>query len=124
MLRAELALLAAVGGRQEAARAELTRCQEIVGTDEDWRGLAGRVALAAGMLAAIEGRPGEAREAFAAAVQTFRAYTCCWDEAEARCLWGKGLPAEAGRQRDAAVGLYRRIGAGRRWVAWAAEPVG
>ncbi|HZD02656.1 MAG TPA: BTAD domain-containing putative transcriptional regulator [Actinomycetes bacterium] len=124
MLRAELALLVADSGRLEAARAELARCQEIVQAGEDWRGLAGRVALVAGMLAAADGRPGEAGEAFAAAVETFHAYACSWDEAEAHCLWAKALPAEADRQRATAAGLYRRIGAARRWAAWAAEPVG
>ena len=123
MLRAELALLAAGSGRLAAGRAELGRCQEIIRTGEDWRGLAGRVALAAGLLAAADGRRGEAGEAFAASVEIFRAYACSWDEAEARSLWARALPAEAGRQRQAAADLYRRIGAGRRWVAWAAELV-
>jgi hypothetical protein len=123
MLRAELALLAADRGRPETAQAELARCQEIVGAGEDWRGLAGRVALAAGMLAATDGRPGEAGEAFASAVDTFRVHACSWDEAAARCLWAKALPAEAGRQRETGTGLYRRIGAGRRWAAWVAGRV-
>ena len=122
MLRAELALLAADRGRLEAGRAELSRSQEIIRTGEDWRGLAGRVTLAAGLLAAADGRRGEAGEAFAASAETFRAYACSWDEAEARSLWAKALPAEAGRQRQTAADLYRRIGAGRRWVARAASP--
>jgi DNA-binding SARP family transcriptional activator len=116
MLRADLALLAAGDGRLEAARAELARCQEIMATGEDWRGMAGRVAMAAGMLAAAQGAPAEAGEAFAAAVRTFQTHACCWDEAEARCAWAKALPAEAGQQRDTAVGLYRRMGAGPRWI--------
>ena len=121
MLRAELALLAAGRGRPEAARAELARCQEIIGLGEDWRGVAGRVPVAAAMLAAAEGRPAEAAGAFAAAVRTFQAHACCWDEAEARCLWAKALPAEAGCQRDTAAALYRRIGASPRWMP---EPAG
>ena len=121
MLRAELAMLSAASGRPASGKAQLARCQEIVRTGEDWRGLAGRVTLAAGMLAAAEGRPSDAGEAFAAAVQTFRAHGCSWDEAEARCLWGKALPGGAGRQRKAAADHYRRIGAGPRWAAWAAE---
>jgi hypothetical protein len=121
MFRAELAMLAARSGRLESGRAELGRCQEIIQTGEDWRGLAGRVALAAGMLAAADGRPTEAGEAFAAAVQTFNTHACSWDEAEARCLWAKALPAQARRQRETATGLYRGIGAGRRWASWAAE---
>jgi tetratricopeptide (TPR) repeat protein len=123
MLRAELALLAVGTGRLEAARAELARCQEVVRSGEDWRGLAGRVALTAGVLAAADGRSREADEAFASAVRTFRAYACSWDEAEARSLWDQALPARADRQGGVAAGLYRRMGAGRRWTAWAAEPV-
>jgi len=122
MLRAELALLAASSGQFEASRTQLARCQQIVQAGEDWRGLAGRVALATGMLAAADSRPGPAGEAFAAAVGTFHAHGCAWDEAEARCLWAKALPAETGRQRQTATDLYRRISAGPRWTAWAAEP--
>jgi len=118
MLRAELALLAAERGRLDEGKAQLARCQEILRAGEDWRGLAGRVALAAAMLAAADDRPKEAAEAFAAAAQTFRGYACCWDEAEARCLWARALPAEAGSQREVAAGLYRRIGAGHRWATW------
>jgi hypothetical protein len=102
----------------DEGKAELARCQEILRCGEDWRGLAGRVALAAGMLAAAEDRPKEAAEAFAAAAQTFRGYACCWDEAEARCLWARALPAEAGSQREIATRLYRSIGAGHRWATW------
>ena len=77
MLRAELALLAAECGQVDEGKAELARCQAILRCGEDWRGLAGRVALAAGRLAAAEDRPKEAAEAFAAAAQTFRGYACC-----------------------------------------------
>lgn len=122
MLRAELALLAADRGRRGTAEAELARCQEIVRAGEDWRGLAGRVALAAGVVAAANGKPAQAGEQFATAVATFRAYASTWDEAETRCLWARALPAQAGRQRSIAADLYRRIGAGPRWAAWAAEP--
>jgi len=71
-----------------------------------------QTALAVGMLAAAEDRPKEAAEAFAAAAETFRGYACRWDQAEARCLWARALPAEAGSQREIAAGLYRSIGAG------------
>lgn len=118
MLRAELALLAAECGRVDEGKAELARCQEILRCGEDWHGLAGRVALAAGMLAAADDRPKEAAEAFAAAAQTFRGSACRWDEAEARCLWARALPAEAGSQREIAARLYRSIGAGHRWATW------
>ena len=125
MFRAELALLAAGSGQLEEGRAQLARCREIIQAGEDWRGLAGRVDLAAGMLAAAEGMPRKSGEAFASAVNTFHRYACSWDEAQARSLWARALPAEAsGQHKAAAAALYRRIGASRRWTAWAAEPVG
>lgn len=124
MFRAELALLAAGSGQLEEGRAQLARCREITRAGEDWRGLAGRVALATGMLAAAAGTPRESGEAFASAVNTFHRYACTWDEAEAGCLWARALPAEASGQRKKAAALYRRIGASRRWAAWAAEPMG
>jgi DNA-binding SARP family transcriptional activator len=121
MLRAELALLAVGDSRLEAGHAELARCQEIISMAEDWRGIAGRVSVAAGMLAAAEGRHAEASQAFTAATKTFQAHACHWDEAEARYLWAVSLPAEASRQRDTAADLYRRVGAGPRWMT---QPVG
>ena len=118
------ALLAAGSGQLEEGRAQLARCREIIQAGEDWRGLAGRVDLAAGMLAAAEGMPRKSGEAFASAVNTFHRYACSWDEAQARSLWARALPAEASGQHKAAAALYRRIGASRRWTAWAAGPVG
>lgn len=122
MFRAELALLAAERGRLDAGKAELTRCQDIVRNGENWRGVAGRVELAAAMLAAADGRLDEASKAFAAAVETFQAHECRWDEAEARGMWATALPAEAGPQRQTAVDIYRRISAGDRWATRAANP--
>jgi len=49
-------------------------------------------------------------------VKTFQAHASCWDEAQARYLWAKALPAEAGRQRETAADMYHRIGAGPRWM--------
>jgi DNA-binding SARP family transcriptional activator len=124
MFRAELALLAAERGHLDAGKAELTRCQTITQSSEDWRGIAGRVELATAMLAAADGRSEEARNAFAVAAETFQAHKCRWDEAEARCMWAMALPAEAGPQRGRAVDIYREIDAGDRWATWAAKPRG
>jgi DNA-binding SARP family transcriptional activator/tetratricopeptide (TPR) repeat protein len=124
MLRAELAILGVETGRLDATRAHLARCREVLDAGEDWRGRAGRVALAAGLAASAGGRSGPAREAFAGAVATFRARGLVWEEAEARCLWARTLPSErrgagAGELRATAASLYRRLGAGPRWAAWA-----
>jgi hypothetical protein len=62
------------------------------------------------MLAVAEGRSAAAEEAAAAAVATFRAHALPWEEAEAHSLRGRTA---------AATGLYRELGAGSRWLAWA-----
>jgi hypothetical protein len=98
MLRAELAILGVETGRLQAARPQLARCQELLQAGEDWRGRTGRAAVAVGLLAAADGRSEEAAAALTAAVSAFRAYTLPWEEAEA----------------------LRRLGAGARWLAWAA----
>jgi ATP/maltotriose-dependent transcriptional regulator MalT len=74
LLRPELAILAAETGRPEAAHEHLTRCREILRGGEDWRGRAGRVDLAAAVLAGVHGRTGQAESAFTAAVSAFRAH--------------------------------------------------
>lgn len=108
LLRAELAALAVETGRLQAARSQLDRCQEVLRAGEDWRGRAGRVAVAAGLLAAADGRHADADAALAAALSTFRAHALPWEEAEALRL--------RGRHADAAD-RYRRLGAGARWAA-------
>jgi hypothetical protein len=118
MLRAELAILGVETGRLQAARAQLARCQEILRAGEDWRGRAGRVAVAAGLVAAADGRPEEAAAALTAAVSSFRAHALPWEEGEALRLWGR--TARASDRHVDAVDLYRRLGAGSRWLAWAA----
>ena len=72
MLRAELAILGVETGRLQAARSQLARCQELLRAGEDWRGRAGRVAVAAGLLAAADGRSEEAAAALTAAVLSAR----------------------------------------------------
>jgi DNA-binding SARP family transcriptional activator/energy-coupling factor transporter ATP-binding protein EcfA2 len=111
LLRAELAVLGVETGRLQTARPHLDRCQEVLRAGEDWRGRAGRVAVAAGLLAAADGRHADAEATLAGALSTFRAHALPWEEAEALRLWG--------RHADAAD-RYRRLGAGARWAAWAA----
>ncbi|HKE98854.1 MAG TPA: BTAD domain-containing putative transcriptional regulator [Actinomycetes bacterium] len=120
LLRAELALLGAQAGRPEAARPHLARCTEILQAGEDWRGCAGRVQLAAAVLAAAEGG-GVADATFAAAAATFGAYDLAWEEAEAHQLWAgaldaAGRPADAHAHRQVAAGIHQRLGAPERWA--------
>ncbi|HZD68734.1 MAG TPA: hypothetical protein VFA45_07395, partial [Actinomycetes bacterium] len=128
LLRPELAVLTAETGRAGVAHEHLARCREILRAGEDWRGRAGWVDLAAAVLAGVDSRAGQADMAFAAAVSAFRAHHLPWDEAEAHCLWARALcadrPADATGHLQAGTDLYRRLGAGARWTAWATALAG
>jgi tetratricopeptide (TPR) repeat protein len=108
-------------GCPERAHAHLARCREILGNGEDWRGLAGKVARAEAVVAAAEGKYEDAEKQFEKAVDIFRRYHVPFEEAEALHYWGRALNAssEQGRANeklDAAIEIYRRCGAGDRWV--------
>src|SRR5207237_1603871 len=86
---AELALVQADSGRPEDAAPHLDRCKKILAGGEDWRGAAGRVALAEAATLVADGRPDLAAERFGAAVETFSGCALPWDEAEAWHRWGR-----------------------------------
>jgi DNA-binding CsgD family transcriptional regulator len=119
--RAELALLCAETGRMSDAQRHVERCQAVLAQGEDWRGVAGRVALAEGALAAAEGRLQDAEKHFARTIEIFRRVTLPWDEAEALRLWGHCL-LQAHRREEArsalteSLGLYQKLGAGPAWT--------
>lgn len=88
---------------------------------EDWRGLIGYIARAEAAVAAAQGRLEEAETQFEQAIETFRRYSCVWDEAEALHLWGRALLNAEERMRaiekfDAALEVYQRHGAGAIWL--------
>jgi DNA-binding CsgD family transcriptional regulator len=120
-VRPDLAAVCAQTGRLPEAHEHLTRCREIMGTREDWRGLAGRVALAEGAVAAAAGDLGTAERRCEDALGTARLVGLPWDEAEALCARGRVL-ARSGQRRpadasfDEARAIYRRHGAGERWL--------
>jgi tetratricopeptide (TPR) repeat protein len=119
--RTELALIYADKNRVEDAHKHLTRCREIVRNGEDWRGLVGIVARAEAVVAAAEGEYEDAETQFERAVEIFRRYHVPFEEAEALHRWGRAVNAsgESGRANeklDAAIEIYRRCGAGERWV--------
>jgi tetratricopeptide (TPR) repeat protein len=123
-LRLLLAIARVEQDRLEEAQEHLHRACELMQGDEDWRGLAGRRALAEAVLAATGGEPSDDR--FQQAVEVFRRYHVPWDEAEAFLLWGRALSragnASGARDRlDAAADIYRRIGAGQAWLERAKE---
>ncbi|MGH9008462.1 MAG: tetratricopeptide repeat protein, partial [Acidimicrobiia bacterium] len=85
----------------------------------DWRGAVGRVALAEA--AVLDGRLEDASERYLTAIEVFRRFGLPWDEAEAQNRFGRAL-LDGGDRRGAvetlagALELYRRHGAGARWV--------
>jgi DNA-binding CsgD family transcriptional regulator len=120
--RQGLAVLYAEAGRLADARSHLDRCRAVLAQGEDWRGLAGRIALAEAAVAAAAGRSEQSDVAFQRAIECFRRYTLPWDEAEALHLWGRALLAAGQRARareqlDGAAEVYRRHGAGEPWIA-------
>ncbi|MGC2304395.1 ATP-binding protein [Candidatus Binatus sp.] len=108
-------------GFPERAHPHLTRCREILGNGEDWRGLAGKVARAEAVVAAAEGKCDDAERQFEKAIEIFRRYHVPFEEAETLHYWGRALSASgehgrANEKLDAAIESYRRCGAGERWV--------
>jgi tetratricopeptide (TPR) repeat protein len=117
----ELALILAETARVKDAQSYLIRWREIMSAGEDWRGLAGAGARAEAVVATAEGKYEDAEAQFEKAVEIFRRYSVPFEEAEALYYWGRALNAsgEQGRANeklDAAIEIYRRCGAGERWV--------
>src|SRR5215472_15679201 len=88
------------------------------------RGLAGawgHMARAEAVMLATTGRLGEANARFDSAVSTFRKFALRWEEAETLFLWGRALldageRSSADQKLDSALEIYRRLGAGQRWI--------
>jgi tetratricopeptide (TPR) repeat protein len=93
----------------------------ILENGEDWRGLVGAVARAEAVTAAAEGKSQDAERQFEKAGEIFRRYHVPFEEAEALYYWGRALNASGEHARanekiDAAIEIYRRCGAGERWI--------
>ena len=121
LVRPELALNLAALGRLEPAQAEIRRCAEILAIGEDWHGLTGHYHRAAGYCAAATGNEAESKHHFAASIEIFRRKELVWFQADTFRLWGKavtqaGQPRSALEKFDAAIEIYRRIGAGQAWT--------
>ena len=117
----DLAVLLANQGRLEDARAAVHQCRAALRVGEDWAGLLGRVSLAEAAIGAAEGQTAAAQSMFKQAVGTLRHYQLPWDEAQALECWGvmlikAGEAKQGDRRLDAAAVLYRRHGAGARWL--------
>ena len=118
--RTELALVYAETGRPALTEPHLSRCYEIV-KDEDLLSGAGFLARAEGVIAALNGRSVEADQLLAKSVKIFQKYHLPFQEAETNVYWGQASLAarESSRSKehfDAAVQIYRSIGAGQAWL--------
>ena len=117
--RPQGALLALEAGRREEAIQHLEVCRTILAQGEEWLGRKALVDRAEAMLAAAEGRDFAIH--FESAIEIFRRYSLAFDEADTLDYWGRALLAagdriEAEMKFNAAIDLYRRCGAGQRWI--------
>ena len=108
-------------GRVEEAHPHLQRCREILAQGENWLGASGMVWRAEAMVAAATGQFREADTHFATAVETYKRYCVPWAVAESLHNWGlannkAGEYSRANEKFDAAIEIYRRHGAGQRWI--------
>ncbi len=120
-VRPDLARALAQSGNSAAARAHVERCLELAGNGEDWRGTAGRVALAEAVVLAAEDRFDEADAAFGRAQATLERYRLPLDEGDVLHEWGRsiaraGAGSAAREKLDEALDILRRHGAGSAWL--------
>jgi tetratricopeptide (TPR) repeat protein len=107
-------------GALDDAAAQVSRGNE-VSAGEDWCGLGGHLARAQAAVAAAAHKFDEAEAGFESAVTIFQKYTLPWEEAETLQRWGRALLATGAADRaiekfDSAIEIYRRHGAGQRWI--------
>jgi hypothetical protein len=117
-IRARLAGLA--GTEPTQAASHLARCEEVLGSGGDWRGLVGEVALARAAVALRDTDVAGADAAAQEAVAVFASYRLPWRRAAALQVWSLALDAggredEAHARRDEAAALLEGIGAPQRW---------
>lgn len=119
--RSGLALACAEEGDLEEAAGQLRRIEPLIAGGEDWRGLGGLHAHAAGAVAGLDGRLEDAASHFGRAVDSARRLGLAWHEADALLSWSRVLAraGESGRARERlrrARGVLEGIGASPRWV--------
>jgi len=109
--------------RLDEAAEQIARCQQIMTSGEDWRGLAGNVAIAEGVVAAERGNYDIAYKHFESALAIHQRYHLAWGEAHTLQYWGRALAAAGDRARaakkfDAALENHRSRGVGPRFLEW------
>jgi len=106
---------------KDKAASEIERCRKIIADAGDFRSFVGDLHRVEGILAGLSGNIPKADSWFASAVQISRRYSLPFDEADTFHYWGRALSAhgdaiEARAKFDAAIEIYHRVGAGRRWI--------
>jgi tetratricopeptide (TPR) repeat protein len=118
-VRPRAALLAIAMGNVDDAVQHLEVCRNIIEQEEDWKGLSGNVERAMGMLAAAQGL--EFASHFEIAIGSHKRWCLPWEEADTLYDWGVALTRAgdgnaANEKFDGAIEIYRRCGAGQRWI--------
>ncbi len=116
-----LAITYAAMNRIDGASEQVARCRQIMAAGEDWRGRAGDVARAEGVIEAACGNHDVACRQFQSALAIYQQYHLAFEEADTLRFWGRALAAAGDRTRalekfDAAVEIYRSRGASNRFA--------
>jgi hypothetical protein len=119
--RTNLALIYLELQLKDKAALEIARCREIIAAAGDWRSCVGDLHRSEGVLASFSENIPEAESHFATAIQIYRRYSLPFEEADTLHYWGRALNAHGDAVRatqkfDAAIEIYRQIGAGQRWI--------
>jgi tetratricopeptide (TPR) repeat protein len=106
---------------KDKAALEIARCREIIAAAGGWRSCVGDLNRAEGVLAVLGGNIPDAESWFASAIQTYQRYSLPFEEADTLYYWGRALNAhgdaiQARAKFDAAIEIYRQVGAGQRWI--------
>jgi tetratricopeptide (TPR) repeat protein len=106
---------------EDKAASEIERCRKIIADAGDFRSFVGDLHRLEGIFAALSGNIPKADSWFASAIEISRRYSLPFDEAETYHHWGRALNAhgdaiEARAKFDAAIEIYRRVGAGQSWI--------
>jgi DNA-binding CsgD family transcriptional regulator len=120
-VRTLLALVCVDTQHVPVAQEHATSARQIVANGEDWRGLAGQLALAEGALALASGQFVAAEKHFERSLAIARHFANPFAEVEVHIVWSRGLLARgltpsATNALRTAEAMYRRIGANDVWL--------
>ena len=121
LARCRWAMLEAESGNVAEAEAQLGPVRDRMAADEDWLASAGLLMEAEALLTEARGDRTGALVLIDSALERFQRYPVPWLQAQAyenkaKMLARAGDVAGAGQAFDAAVAVYKEIGAGQAWV--------